>query len=289
MELERTSEMKQMESMEPIETIPGTYLHEYLHDEHYDGNACAEPTDDADGTLDNNPNNSPSGDWVAVVGAPLVVGDVIQWAIQPDCGAVATFIGVTRKESSGIPGQEGVTALDYEAYEQPALDRMRQIASYARERWPELVRIAILHRIGRVDLCEPSVLIVASSPHRSDALSTVNYIIDAVKSSVPIWKKEMFDTVGSRGTSPETVTLTCNDLGTKDQASVRGDAQAGAGQYEAASSWAAAHPLEDIPRPEEDSSPVQGVVPQAPPPQLYPPAREGSPPPEQPGSWDVQS
>ncbi|MCL4433232.1 MAG: molybdenum cofactor biosynthesis protein MoaE [Actinobacteria bacterium] len=286
---ERTGEMKQTESMDPIEVMPGTHLH--------DARGCAEPTEDADDASVNDPegapandssndlNDGPDGDWIAIASTPLAVGDVIQWAIQPDCGAVASFLGVTRKESSGMPGQEGVIALDYEAYEQPALDHMRHIASYARERWPDLVRVAILHRIGRVDLCEPSVLIVASSPHRSTALSTVSYIIDAVKSSVPIWKKEMFGTPGTGDASPEAVAPARNDLGMKVQTGIRGDMQAGVAQFEAVSSWASAHPLEDIPRPEEDPAPVQGAASQASPPlQPYPPGREGSPLPEQPGS-----
>lgn len=277
--------MKQMESTEQLDIMPGVHL----HDEHHDTRAAVEPAKNPDDASGNDPNSDPGGNWIAITNASLAIGDVIQWVIQPDCGAVATFLGVTRKESSGTPGQEGIIALDYEAYEQPALDRMRQIASYARERWPDLVRIAIIHRIGRVGLCEPSLLIVASSPHRSDALFTVSYIVDAVKSSVPIWKKEMFGTVGSGDANPKADGQGSNDLGMKDQASIGGDEEADGGQSGLVSSWATAHPLEDIPRPEEDSAPVQGVTPQATPPQPCPPAREGSPPPERPGSWEVRS
>ncbi len=286
-----------MESMDPIEVMPGTHL----HDAHHDTCGCAEANDDADDASvnypegasvnysNNDPNDGPDEDWIAIAGAPLAIGDVIQWAVQPECGAVASFLGVTRKESSSILGQEDVVALDYEAYEPAALDRMYRIALYARERWPDLGRVAILHRIGSVGLCEPSVLIVASSPHRSAALSAVSYIIDAVKSSVPIWKKEMFGTPGSRDASSEAVALAGNHLGTKDQTSIRGDTQAEAGQSEAASSWAAAHPLEDVPRPQEDPAPVQDAVLQVSPPlQPCPPGRAGSPPPERPGSREVR-
>ncbi|MHB8263127.1 MAG: molybdenum cofactor biosynthesis protein MoaE [Acidimicrobiales bacterium] len=257
----------------------GESRHMHLHDEH-----CDAHVDDDVGE-----------DWIVITGDPLAIDDVIQWAILPSCGAVASFLGVTRKESSVKPGQKDVVALDYEAYEQPALDRMRQIASYARERWPDLGRIAILHRTGGVGLCEPSVLIVASSPHRSAALSAVSYIIDAVKSSVPVWKKEHFDLevsdhailgAGQQGREQAGGGQSGQEQARKALLSQveAGPEQTGGGQSRAVSAWAAAHSLEDIPRPPEGPAPQEGPVPR-----VTQTPLDGSPSQERPTSCDTWS
>ena len=97
---------------------------------------------------------------------------------DPRAGAVVTFSGVTRD----------VEHLDYEAYEEMALARMRAIAEAAVERHG-LCAAAVEHRVGRVPLSEPSVVVAASAPHRGEAFAGAREIIDELKATAPIWKR----------------------------------------------------------------------------------------------------
>ena len=81
-------------------------------------------------------------------------------------------------------------AMTYEAYEEPARRVMDEIAAEARRRWPEVERIALLHRVGELTLSEPSVAVAVSSPHRDDAFDAARYCIDTLKETAPIWKQE---------------------------------------------------------------------------------------------------
>ncbi len=107
---------------------------------------------------------------------------------DPRSGATATFAGTTRNENAG----RRVTRLEYEAYEPMALSEMRKIARAAGERFG-IVRIAITHRIGRVEIGETSVAIAVSAAHRAEAFDACRFAIDRVKEIVPIWKKEYFE------------------------------------------------------------------------------------------------
>jgi molybdopterin synthase catalytic subunit len=80
--------------------------------------------------------------------------------------------------------------MTYEAYEEPAVRAMVEIASAARRQWPALERLALLHRVGELQLSEASVLVVASSAHRALAFDAARYCIDTLKEAVPIWKQE---------------------------------------------------------------------------------------------------
>ena len=104
-------------------------------------------------------------------------------------GAVVTFLGTTRATSPGDP--RPVEALEYEAYETMALAEMTTIAREADERFGPL-GIAIVHRTGRVALGEPSVAVVVAAPHRGAAFDACRYAIDALKSRVPVWKRELY-------------------------------------------------------------------------------------------------
>ncbi|THD24706.1 Molybdopterin synthase catalytic subunit [Fasciola hepatica] len=104
------------------------------------------------------------------------------------CGAVVTFFGITRADSNG----NTVLHLYYEAHEPMAIRVMSDIADECQSTWPALKNLAIVHRLGVVPAGEISLGIAASSPHRSDALEAVRFILDAVKSRVPIWKKEVY-------------------------------------------------------------------------------------------------
>ena len=130
-----------------------------------------------------------SRDWVVLTTAKLPAAEAEQWAATPSCGAVVAFRGIVRDHAEG---RHDVYAMTYEAYEQPALDRLNEIAIETRSRWADLNRIAIFHRLGELKLGEDSVVVVASSPHRDVAFEAARFAIDTIKTSVPIWKKEHF-------------------------------------------------------------------------------------------------
>ena len=87
-------------------------------------------------------------------------------------------------------GRPGVTALEYEVYPEQAIPRLRQVADAARRQWPMIGRLVLLHRIGRLEVGEISVVVVASTPHRAEAFEAARYCIDTLKHTVPIWKRE---------------------------------------------------------------------------------------------------
>lgn len=106
---------------------------------------------------------------------------------RPGAGALCSFQGLVRDHNIG----REVLYLEYEAFAEMALAAMRQIAEEARERWPE-ARIALVHRIGRLEIGEASVAIAVSSPHRAESFEACRWAIDTLKTTVPIWKKEVF-------------------------------------------------------------------------------------------------
>jgi molybdopterin synthase catalytic subunit len=129
-------------------------------------------------------------EWVALSSDPLPVDIATRWAATPGSGAVVSFVGITREHSEG---RTGVQALTYEAYEAEAIRRMQEIVAVARDRWPILERLVLLHRTGEVALSEPSVVVVTSAPHRLEAFEAAQYCIDTLKATVPIWKREHWD------------------------------------------------------------------------------------------------
>ena len=108
---------------------------------------------------------------------------------DPAAGGIDVFIGTTRAERHA-DGRE-LVALDYEAYPEMALSQMRELARRARERWP-VVRLALLHRVGRVAVGQPSVVVAVACPHRGEAFEACRWLIDTLKAEVPIWKKEVW-------------------------------------------------------------------------------------------------
>ncbi len=130
----------------------------------------------------------PSGrDWVGLTPLPLPIDAATAWAMTPGSGAVVCFTGIVRDHSEG---RDGVTGLTYEAYEEEATRRLAEVADDARQRWPAVDRIALLHRVGELALSEASVVVVVSAPHRGDAFEAARYCIDTLKETVPIWKRE---------------------------------------------------------------------------------------------------
>jgi molybdopterin synthase catalytic subunit len=104
------------------------------------------------------------------------------------CGAVASFVGLVRATHQG----RAVTHLDYEAYDALALNVFSQIQAEAAERWPGAA-LGIAHRVGRLNVGEASVVIVAATAHRAEAFQVCRYAIERVKQIAPVWKHEFFE------------------------------------------------------------------------------------------------
>lgn len=103
-------------------------------------------------------------------------------------GALDLFVGVVRDENAG----RRVTHLEYEAYEEMALEVLAEIEAEARARWP-LSDVRIVHRLGRLEIGEASVAVAVAAPHRAEAFAACRHAIDTLKRRAPIWKKEFFE------------------------------------------------------------------------------------------------
>ena len=112
---------------------------------------------------------------------------LVEAARDPQAGAVVLFLGTTREFTAG----RQTTTLEYEAYQAMARQELARLEAEARQRW-SLVYCAIVHRLGEVALAETSVAIVVSAAHRSEAFAAGNWLIDSLKESVPIWKREQW-------------------------------------------------------------------------------------------------
>jgi len=128
--------------------------------------------------------------WLELTEAALPVDDIYRWSVRPACGAVVLFSGTVRDHSEG---RAGVSLLTYEAYAEQVEPKLAAIAAEMRARWPELGAIALLHRVGQLELNESSVVVCVSSPHRPEAFEAARFGIDAVKATVPIWKSERWE------------------------------------------------------------------------------------------------
>lgn len=126
-------------------------------------------------------------DIYELVHAPIRAAEIIAAIKAPQDGAVVVFDGIVRNHSSG----RTTLYLDYEAYEPMALGKMREIGAEIRRNF-SIHRIAMVHRLGRLQIGETSVLIAISSPHRRAAFDACRFAIDTLKRAVPIWKKEYF-------------------------------------------------------------------------------------------------
>ena len=104
---------------------------------------------------------------------------------RPNCGGVVTFLGTVRD----LTGERMTVALDYEAYPGMAEKKMAEIEQETRGRWP-IGDMALVHRLGRLDVNEVSVVVAVSCPHRAQAFDACRHAIDRLKEIVPIWKKE---------------------------------------------------------------------------------------------------
>ena len=119
---------------------------------------------------------------------PIRLDELTAFVADPGAGAMATFVGTTRDSNEG----RRVVRLEYECYPGMAEKEMEKIGREVLERWP-VKKVAMLHRLGRVDIGEASVAIAVSSGHRHAAFEACHYAINQLKETVPIWKKELYE------------------------------------------------------------------------------------------------
>ena len=129
-----------------------------------------------------------SSDLILLVREPIDALALIQHVRTAGDGAIVTFDGCVRNQSHG----RRTLYLDYEAYETMAIAKMREIAGELHTKF-SIDRVAIAHRLGRLEIGETSVFIAVSAPHRPAAFEACRYAIDTLKRTVPIWKKEYFE------------------------------------------------------------------------------------------------
>lgn len=134
-------------------------------------------------------------DWCELTSDELPIPTIYDWCVRPECGAVVLFSGTVRDHAADNTGEvrDGVTHLTYEAYDEQVIPRLQAIATAARSKFPGLGRIAMLHRVGRLELRESSVVCAVSCGHRGQAFEAARYCIDTLKEAVPIWKHESWE------------------------------------------------------------------------------------------------
>lgn len=129
----------------------------------------------------------PHDDIYQLVREPIDMAALARHVRAPEDGAIVTFDGFVRNQSHN----RATLYLDYEAYESMALAKMREIGAQLHEKY-RIHRVAMAHRLGRLEISETSVFIAISAPHRAAAFDACRFAIDTLKRTVPIWKKEYF-------------------------------------------------------------------------------------------------
>jgi len=124
----------------------------------------------------------------SVTDKPINFQELVDCVTDPEAGAIATFIGTTRNNNQG----RKVIALDYEAYREMAEKELARLGEEAKKKW-QICRMAVVHRIGPVQITEPSVMIAVSAAHREAAFAACRFAIEEIKKTVPIWKKEVYE------------------------------------------------------------------------------------------------
>lgn len=123
---------------------------------------------------------------ISITREPLDRNALLAAVSDPAVGGIVVFEGVVRDNARG----KHIRYLEYDVYPEMALLQIRSIIAEAQSRWG-VERIAIAHRIGRLEIGEASVIVVVATPHRAEAFEACRYIIDTLKTTVPIWKKEV--------------------------------------------------------------------------------------------------
>jgi molybdopterin synthase catalytic subunit len=128
-------------------------------------------------------------DWLGLTSDALPIGTIYEWCVRPDCGAIVLFSGTVRDHAEH---RTDVEYLEYEAYDEMVVPKLAEIVAETRARWADIGRIALIHRVGRLELGESSVVASVSAPHRPEAFVAARFAIDALKVSVPVWKREVW-------------------------------------------------------------------------------------------------
>ncbi|WP_372496280.1 molybdenum cofactor biosynthesis protein MoaE [Metabacillus halosaccharovorans] len=123
-----------------------------------------------------------------IVKNPISIEEITNKVIRNEAGAVTTFTGTVREFTYG----KRTLSLEYQAYEKMAVKKLEQIGEEIKEKWSE-AKVAITHRIGKLEISEIAVVIAVSTPHRKDAYAANEYAIERIKQIVPIWKKEIWE------------------------------------------------------------------------------------------------
>ena len=123
-----------------------------------------------------------------VTNQPIDLNELVRYVADAEAGAIVPFIGTTRNNNEG----RKVIALDYDGYPEMAEKELARIGAEAKNKWP-ICKMAIVHRLGPVQIGEASVVIVVSSAHRDAAFAASRFAIEEIKKTVPIWKKEVFE------------------------------------------------------------------------------------------------
>ena len=123
-----------------------------------------------------------------ITSEPLQPGPLIEAVRRDEAGAVALFYGNVRNENMG----RNVLWLEYDVYPEMAIKKMREVADEVRAKFP-IAGIGILHRTGRLEIGETSLLVAVSSGHRKEAFEACHFAVDRIKQVVPVWKKEVFE------------------------------------------------------------------------------------------------
>ena len=124
---------------------------------------------------------------VKITDGPIDVPSVTESVLSNLAGAVCLFLGTVRE----VTGDRLTSALEYEAYPVMALKKMEELEAEARRRWPA-IEIALVHRVGHLELGEISVAVAVSTPHRGASFEACRWLMDTFKEVVPIWKKELW-------------------------------------------------------------------------------------------------
>ncbi len=134
-----------------------------------------------------------SKDLISITSEPLDVGEIARWCVPPECGATVTLDGYARRFTRDKKTGEvrETEYLVYEAYEAMALKEMAKLIEQAKTEF-EISAAAIVHRIGRLEIGETSVVISVAAPHRRAAFAACEWLIKELKRTVPIWKKEVY-------------------------------------------------------------------------------------------------
>ncbi|KAI1711094.1 moaE protein domain-containing protein [Ditylenchus destructor] len=127
-------------------------------------------------------------DLIRIQTEPINILQATEFVIWPWCGATSVFVGTTRNIFEG----KEVVRLEYESFDKMAYSELRRLRSIARDRYPAIQSVAIIHRTGEVKTGEASVVIATSSPQRKAAIAATEFLIDGLKKNVPIWKKEVY-------------------------------------------------------------------------------------------------